>query len=38
MQQAAFISAEWNTLLEDSAFIRREAGSGTTKRYSDTRL
>ncbi|MDV2859747.1 DNA topoisomerase (ATP-hydrolyzing) subunit B [Psychrobacter sp. CAM01] len=25
------LSAEWNTLLEDSAFIRREAGSGTTK-------
>ncbi len=25
------LSGEWNTLLEDSAFIRREAGSGTTK-------
>ena len=25
------LSAEWNTLLADSAFIRREAGSGTTK-------
>lgn len=25
------LSAEWNNLLEDSAFIRREAGSGTTK-------
>ena len=25
------LSAEWNTLLEEGAFIRREAGSGTNK-------
>ncbi|SJN41920.1 DNA topoisomerase (ATP-hydrolyzing) subunit B [Psychrobacter sp. JB385] len=25
------LSAEWNTLLEDDAFIRREASAGTTK-------
>ncbi len=25
------LSSEWNTLLEDDAFIRREASSGTTK-------